>query len=195
MKAYVERLEQFDNYISKCLVDDDEIADMHRRNARVTVLLMSIAAKEERRSTPLGTFDWLVRIPWSINYPRCLLDSAVNRHVRTVYDIAVGIQTAGIISKLLRWPFHGGWPWQWTLDFPLMVFSVGSWGVHLITFAAGHRDLSTAFFLLQLASFLVYIWRQVFSNWWDYRWELSFGFAVGFLCYMVWHGLCRRKSF
>ncbi len=191
MKAYVERLEQFDNCISKCLVDDDEIADMHRRNARVTVLLKSIAAKEERRNTPLGTFDWLVRIPWSINYPRCLLDSAVNRHVRTVYDIAVGIQTAGVISKLLLWPFHGGWPWQWTLDFPLMVFFVGNWGVHLIAFAAGHRDLSTAFFLLQLASFLVYIWRQVFPNWWDYHWELSFWLP----CWIsVLHGLAWSVS-
>ncbi len=74
-------------------------------------------------------------------------------------------------------------------------FFVGNWGVHLIAFAAGHRGLSTAFVLLQLASLMVYIWRQVFPNWWDYRWELSFGFPVGFLCYMVWHRLCRKQTF
>lgn len=194
MEAYFEGLEKLDNYISKCLLNDNEIADMQRRNIQVTVLLKSIVAEEKRQSTPLGTFGWLVRLPWLINYPPCLLDSAVNPHLRTAYDIAVGIQTAGIISKLLQWPFHGGWPWQWTLDLPLMLILLGYWGTHVGAFAAGYREVSTVF-LLQLAFFVVITWRHVFPNWWDYRWELSFVFPVGFLCYTVWHRLGLKETF
>lgn len=193
MEAYIEGLEQFDYDIDKRLVDDDDITDMQRRNVRVTVLLKSIVAEEERQSTPLGIFGWLVRLPWLINYPRCLLDSAVNRYLRTAYDIAVGIQTAGIFSKLLQWPLRGGWPWQWSLDLPLMLFFLGNWATHFIAFAAGHKDFSTIF-LLQLSYFMVSTWRHVFPNWWDYRWELSLVFPIGFLCYTVWHHPGMKKS-
>ncbi len=195
MEAFIKEAAEFDIAVSEGLVDIVKIAELRKLCFCARDLVAKVVAHEMRQTGPLGAFGAKIGRIWLINYPPCLLKYSVNPHLRTAYVIAMVMQRTGTVATLVGWAFYGGWPWQWhwTLDILVWVYLLGHWSTQCIAFAAGRRELSRIF-LMQLAFCAMDNWQYIFPNWWDYRWELSFVFPIGFLCYTVWRRPGIKKA-
>ena len=182
MHKYLEQIEQFDNAILTDLVEYDRITELRRETERLIAIVEKILDDKDKETGPLRTFALAI---WRNHYPPCLRSHRANQQLRMAHDVMVAMQFSGTVSKLLMWPFHGGWPWQWPMDISLWLIILGHWGSLAIAFVAGHRDTSPIT-LAQVSLFVLMIFRLIFPNWWEHRWEWSFVFPVGFLCYKAW---------
>ena len=162
-------------------------------HARISVLIKKIIADDDSHRASKGVFSLLGDRTWQIGTPPWFWKSTTNQHLRTAYVIAVATHRVCTAAKVLECLIYGRWLWEGVTEWLFILTILGNWSTYIIALTAGHRDLPLGL-VLQLITLGIIIGTHNYPNWWEYRWELSFVFPGGFLCYKVGRRLGIRAS-